>query len=270
MKAVNLIPAEQREGAAVGVGRSEGAAYAIMGLLAGAALLVLLYGMAKKEVNSRSSQAASLAAQAQSSQAQASALVPYTSFAAMREQREQAVSTLVDSRFDWAHAFHELGRVIPPNVSIASLTGTIASASTSSGASAPAASAPAAGAASAASATAVASATPPGAVPTFTLTGCAVNQKDVALFLVRLRLMDGVSAVTLGNSTASATAGSSTGACGTKAPIFTLTVAFEPLPTTAAETASATSKDKTVASTTAPASTAAGSTAATSSGSALR
>ena len=43
----------------------------------------------------------------------ATELAPYTSFMAMREQRMQAVSELVDSRFDWAHAFHELGRVLP-------------------------------------------------------------------------------------------------------------------------------------------------------------
>ena len=35
----------------------------------------------------------------------------------MHEQRVQAVDQLVDSRFDWAHAFHELGRVLPPGTS---------------------------------------------------------------------------------------------------------------------------------------------------------
>jgi Tfp pilus assembly protein PilN len=266
MKAVNLIPAEHREGAAVGIGRSEGAAYAFMGLLAGLALLALLYGMAKHQVDSRGSQAATLAAQAQAAQGEATELAPYTTFAAMREQRQQDVSTLVASRFDWAHAFHELGRVIPPNVSIASLSGTIAAAATSAAAAvaAPAATTPVAEAAP------VASSTPPGAVPTFALTGCAVNQKDVALFLVRLRLMDGVSLVTLQSSTASrASGGSSTGGgpCGAGAPTFSLVVAFDPLPSTAAETASETSKTKTVANTAIPAAT---STPTTTPGSSLR
>jgi Tfp pilus assembly protein PilN len=267
MKAVNLIPAEHREGAAVGIGRSEGAAYAFMGLLAGLALLALLYGMAKHQVDSRGSQAATLAAQAQAAQGEATELVPYTTFAAMREQRQQDVSTLVASRFDWAHAFHELGRVIPPNVSIASLSGTIAAAATSAAAAAvaaPAASTPVAQAAP------VASSTPPGAVPTFALTGCAVNQKDVALFLVRLRLMDGVSLVTLQSSTATRASGESStggGACGAGAPTFSLVVAFDPLPSTAAETASETSKTKTVANTATPATT---STPTTTPGSSLR
>ena len=64
-----------------------------------------------------SGEAATLTAKAQRAQARAAALAPYTSFAAMREQRVQAVETLVDSRFDWAHAFHELGRVLPPQAS---------------------------------------------------------------------------------------------------------------------------------------------------------
>ena len=35
----------------------------------------------------------------------------------MREQRAQAVDALIDSRFDWAHVFHEFGRVLPSQAS---------------------------------------------------------------------------------------------------------------------------------------------------------
>ena len=47
----------------------------------------------------------------------------------------------------------------------------------------------------------VSSATPAGSVPTFTLSGCATSQKAVAQMLQRLRLIDGVSEVTLQSST---------------------------------------------------------------------
>jgi type II secretory pathway pseudopilin PulG len=246
MRAVNLIPVEDREGAAVGAGRSEGAAYAVMGLILGIALLVVLYGSAKKQVESRTSQAASVAAQAQSAQAQATQLASYTTFAALHEQREQAVDTLVDSRFDWAHAFHELGRVITPFVTINTLTGTVSAASATI---AGPAAAPAAGAAPAGAATAAASgvtpSTPPGSVPSISLVGCAITQKDVADFLVRLRLIDGVSSVALATSSLNV-AGSA--GCGTRSYSFTITVDFDPLPTTIAETASALArKPKTVA-----------------------
>ncbi len=160
---------------------------------------------------------------------------------AMREQRVQAVDQLVDSRFDWAHAFHELGRVLPPGrVSLTSLTGTIGASTGSYGRRRTAA-----GASKAASATtarragreylgrggrelhrrschdgsSATSATPPGSVPTFTLTGCATSQAEVALTLTRLRLIDGVNEVTLQSSTQSAkTAAGGSGAQRRSAP----------------------------------------------------
>jgi hypothetical protein len=247
MRAVNLIPAEQRAGAGLGAGSSEGAAYAVMAVIGGLALLAFLYGRADHQISSRRAQAATLTAQAQRAQAETTQLAPYTSFASLREQRMQAVSTLVDSRFDWAHVFHEFGRVLPAQVSVSSLEGTIAGA-TASGSTTPAAPAPATPAATPAGATpaagasgtaaapaapAVTSATPPGSVPTFTLAGCATSQPAVALMLDRLRLIDGVSSVTLQSSTkaASASAGAGGAGCTAGEPAYTVQIAFEALPT---------------------------------------
>lgn len=248
MRAVNLIPAEQRSSAALGAGRSEGAAYAVLALLLGIALLAFLYGRADHQVSSRSSEAAKLSAQAQRAQTQASALAPYTSFAALREQRMQAVSSLVDSRFDWAHAVHEFGRVLPPGVSVTSLSGEIAStagAGSSSSSSAASTATASSGASSSKSAT-VTSVTPPGSVPQFTIVGCAVSQPIVAVMLERLRLMDGASAVTLQSSAKSASGGGS-GGCPSGDPQFSAQVTFQGLPTPAATHAavvSATSSSK--------------------------
>jgi len=232
MRAVNLIPAEQRGGAPVGAGQSEGGAYALLGLLAGLAVLALLYGVAHHQISSRKAEAASVSAQAQQAQTAAQTLAPYTSFIAMREARLQAVSTLINTRFDWAHVFHEFGRVLPSGISISSLDGTVAAGT-------PAAAAPATAATSTAatSSAAVASATPPGSVPTFTLGGCATSQREVALMLARLRLMDGVSNVTLQSSTkgASSPGGATSGSCPENAPAFTAQIAFAPLPASAAK-----------------------------------
>jgi Tfp pilus assembly protein PilN len=194
--------------------------------------------MANHQVSSRQAQVASLTVQVQQAQARAVQLAPYTSFAALREQRTKAVSDLVDSRFDWAHAVHELGRVLPHGTSIASLTGTIGA--TATGAASPAPAAPAPGGATAAApgaatAAAVTSATPPGSVPTFTLSGCATSQSEVALMLNRLRLIDGVSEVTLQSSTKGSGSGAS-GGCSGQDPVFTVQVAFAPLPAAAALT----------------------------------
>ncbi len=264
MKAVNLIPAAQREGAAVGAGHSEGGAYAVLALLAGVALLAVLYGMAKHDISSRRAQAASLTAQAQSAQSAASQLAPYTSFVSVRDQRIAAVNTLVESRFDWAHAFHEFGRTVPIGVSFNSLQGTIGSGSSAATVSQPAASAsqPAAAAGAGAS---VASATPPGSVPTFTLAGCAINQATVAQMLERLRLIDGVKDVSLQSSTAAApTPGSTGGAgggCGGGEPAFSLTITFAPMPTPATPTASPSTVADSAGSSTSTASTSYGSAA---------
>jgi hypothetical protein len=265
MRAVNLIPADQRSGQPVGAGRSQGAAYAVLVLIAGLAVMVYAYGGAKHQIASRRAQAASLAAEAQRAQAAAERLAPYTSFIALREQRTQAVKTLMDSRFDWAHVLHEFGRVLPTQTSIASLSGTIgASAVGSSGSSGSASSSSASsGSASSGSASSgsagsssaggapVASSTPPGSVPTFTLSGCAASQTDVALALQRLRLIDGVKEVTLQSSAASASGGGgATGGCPAHAPTFSATVVFDALPASSgAASATTTVSDSSGAST---------------------
>jgi Tfp pilus assembly protein PilN len=233
MRAVNLIPSEDRRGAAVGAGRSQGAAYAVLGVLGGLAILALLYGIANHQATSRRSQLASLAARTQRAQESATQLTPYTSFIALREQRMQAVVQLVDSRFDWAHALHELGRVLPHDAAISSLDGTIGSGSSSTAA----ASTSSAPSATAAAGAAVSSSTPPGSVPTFTLSGCATSQSEVALTIQRLRLIDGVSDVSLQSSTRSASSGSSassSGSCGEDKPTFTVQITFAPLPAASA------------------------------------
>jgi hypothetical protein len=247
MKAVNLIPSEDRARGVggVGVGRSKGAAYGVLALLAGLALLALVYGLARHQVSSRRSELAKVLASAQRVEGATAALSSYASFDALREQRLKAVNELVGARFDWAHALHELGRVMPDGTSISSLSGTIGAASspgTAASAAGTTTAAPASTGASAAGSTPgssaataspVASATPPGSVPTITLGGCATSQAKVALTLQRLRLIDGASKVSLQSSAkASAAAGGSgsgsNGACNGAA--FTVTLTFQALP----------------------------------------
>ncbi len=228
MRAVNLIPRDQRGGSSVGAGRSQGAVYAVLGTVAGLALMALLYGMAHHQVTTRTAQEASLTARAQQAQTAASRLAPYTAFVALREQRMAAVQQLANSRFDWAHVFHEFARVLPSDASISSLNGSVGAVS-ATGAST--------SAATAASAT-VSSATPPGSLPTFSVAGCATSQTAVAQTLDRLRLIDGVSSVTLQSSTKSGAGGGggAAGCLGTE-PAFSVQVTFQPLPVQTATSA---------------------------------
>lgn len=230
MRAVNLIPTEARGDAGLGGGRSGGGAYAVLGLLAGLTLLALLYGIAHHQVSSRRSELAAINARAQRANENAGQLSTYTSFISMRDARLEAVTQLSNSRFAWAHALYELGRVLPLGVSISSLDGSVGSGSTSSSASAPSK-----------GGTTVASATPPGSVPTFTLTGCATSQETVAVMLNRLSLIHGVAEATLQASSSSSAAGgassggaaASSGAsnkCPASGPTFTVLVTYQPLP----------------------------------------
>jgi Tfp pilus assembly protein PilN len=242
MRAFNLIPADERGGASAGTGKSGGGAFVVLGLLGVLAIFALLYGSARHKISSERGQVATLTAQTQQAQAQAARLAPYTSFMALREQRMQAVDQLVNSRFDWAHAFHEFGRVLPKDASLTSLSGTIGSATGSAGTSSTSSSTSSTAAKTSA---AVASATPPGSVPTFTLSGCATSQTEVALTLDHLRLIDGVSEVTLQSSTGAAGTGApgtggGAGGCFGKDPAFAMQVDFEPLPSASAVSSTST------------------------------
>jgi Tfp pilus assembly protein PilN len=221
MRAVNLIPADQRSNSGSLAGNSNGGAFIVLGLIGGLAILALLYGMAHHQISTKRSQVASLDTQAQAAQAQANQLAPYTSFMALRAARTQAVAQLVDSRFDWAHSFRELGRVLPHDTSLSAVQGAIAAGTGTGSASV------------ATPSSSVSSATPPGSAPTFTLSGCSISQSEVAETLQRLRLIDGVSDVHLQSSTkgsSSAASASAPGGCPSGAAVFTVQVTFDALP----------------------------------------
>jgi Tfp pilus assembly protein PilN len=233
MKAVNLIPGESRQGAGGYTGRSGGGALIVLGLLAALAALVAMYGSAHHRVTSQAGEVASLTAQADAIQARTGRLTPYTDFVSMADKRTQTVSQLIQARFDWSHAMHELGRVLPTGTALASLHGTVGATSSSSTTATAAGGAPT-------------SSTPPGSTPVFTLTGCATSQSEVAQTLQRLRLMDGVSEVQLQNSTKSGSGGSSAGSggCPSNDPAFSVQITFAGLPAApapSAPTATATS-----------------------------
>jgi Tfp pilus assembly protein PilN len=232
MKAVNLIPGEQgRSGASI-TGRSDGAALIVLGVIAGLAALILMYGKAHHQISSQQGEVASLTAQASAIEARTGRLTPYTDFVSMATQRTQTVSQLVQSRFDWSHALHELGRVLPAGTALSSLHGTVGAGATSSAGASSAAPAPAAGATAASS-------TPPGSTPVFALTGCATTQSVVAQTLQRLRLMDGASEVQLQSSTKSGAGSGSSGGCSGNDATFSVQILFAGLPAAPAPSASA-------------------------------
>lgn len=224
MKAVNLIPGEQRQGGSglAGLtGRSSGGALIVLGLIAGIAVLIAMYGTAHHSVSSQTGEVAAITAETSAVQASAGRLTPYTDFVTMADERTETVAQLIQARFDWSHALHELGRVLPAGTSLSALHGAVGPAAASSSSSS---------SSSAAAAGSPASSTPPGSTPVFTLTGCAKSQTVVAQALQRLRLMDGASEVQLQSSTKSSTGGGTSGSCPANDPAFTAQVTFTGLP----------------------------------------
>jgi Tfp pilus assembly protein PilN len=226
MRAVNLIPGEQRQGSGSLTGRSGGAALIVLGLVGGLAALILMYGSASHSISSQKGEVATLEAQASAIRARAGRLTPYTDFVSMADQRTQTVAQLVQARFDWSHALHELGRVLPAGTSLATLHGEVGPAGTSSSSSSSATSTSSSGT--------PASSTPPGSMPAFTLAGCAISQSVVAQTLQRLKLMDGANEVQLQSSTkpGNGSSGSSAGggSCPGNDPSFAMQITFTGLP----------------------------------------
>jgi len=139
----------------------------------------------------------------------------------MREERLKAVQELANTRFDWAHVMHELGRVLPTQAALSTVQGTIGSTTASTGSTAPAA---------ASASKTVSSATPAGSTPSFVIAGCATSQSEVALTMNRLRLIDGVSEVSLQSSSKSGGGGGGGGGCPAGDPTFAVQVSFDALP----------------------------------------
>jgi len=182
VRAVNLIPADSGPGGRAGGGLG---AYALLGALALALVGVLAYVMAHNQVVERHAQLASLEAQAQALQAHADASRPYREFAALAQARVETVRQLGRARFDWHRAFGDLARVMPGDVWLTSLLGTVTTGVTVNGSS------------GGGDTSALRSALPN---PAIELSGCTTGHDEVARLLSRLRLMTGVVRVSLADS----------------------------------------------------------------------
>ena len=205
----------------------------MIGLLVVVLGLVTLYVMASNDVSQRQGELAGAQQQLNKAQALAAQLNGYTQFAALATARVQTVKQIAAGRFDWERALSDLSKVVPANTSLTSLSATVSPSSN------------AAGGASASTGGLRGDITS----PAFELQGCTASQDDVARLMSRLRLMRGVTRVTLADSIKQASATPATpvtssssatpGGCGVSGPTFDLVVFFQPLPPVAAATAGA-------------------------------
>jgi Tfp pilus assembly protein PilN len=239
MKAVNLIPTDAPKSGRTGLtGAASGpvGAYFVLAVLAVAVVMVGAWTLTNKQLADGQSQLAKVEREAQTAEAKVASLKTYTEFAALSKARVETVAGLIDGRFDWSHSLRELARVVPSDVDLTSLVGTVSPASTVEGG----------GGAS------LRSSLP---VPAVDLIGCAKSQAHVARLLSRLRAIDGVQRVSLSSSEkGEAASGNETDCRRTpQMPQFQLTVFYKAMDGIVPTAAAATSTTAVPAASTAPA-----------------
>jgi Tfp pilus assembly protein PilN len=225
MRPVNLIPEDQRRGPSADR-KGSPLAYVVVGaliiLLAGVTALVLT----TNQISSDKEEVAKLERENSAAEAKVARLAAYTQLRSVSKNRVETVSSLADSRFDWERVLREMALVIPGDVFLINLTGTVKPAVTVEN-----------------GATIAIRASVPG--PALSIIGCAPNQDAVAGFISSLKDLDGVTRVGLQSSEPSDTggegaetdsAGSSSSSCEPGLKKFEVVVAYDeaPIPDTGA------------------------------------
>jgi Tfp pilus assembly protein PilN len=210
VRAVNLIPTEQRRAKASG--KASGAAYVVVGVLAVFLVMAVAYVLTSNKVNENETKAAEAKQEADALEAQAAALGSFTNFAAIKEQRLVSVVTTAQVRFDWERLMREVSMIMPEGswlkTTQASVLGDPDAAADAAGSTAPVV-----------------------ANPSATFVGCTKKQSEVATLMVRMRQMHRVTDVELNQSAQEAADGeASIESCG-RLYQFDVTVTFEPVAT---------------------------------------
>jgi Tfp pilus assembly protein PilN len=124
MRPINLIPPEDRRGDKAPM-RTGNIAYVLVGGLALLLLAVIATAMTSKQISDRESEKQGLEQELAQATARANSLKAFADFRAVQETRTATVSSLAQSRFDWERVIHELSLVLPSDVQLIALTGTV-------------------------------------------------------------------------------------------------------------------------------------------------
>ena len=180
MKAVNLIPTEQRRARATG--KQSGSSYVLIGALVTLLAMVGAYVVTANNATDRQNKAAAAKAEANRLEAEVAQRGAFTNFSDIKKTRLASVMTVAESRFDWERLMRELSRVMPDGSWLqstdASVTGDVGGETTTSTPGQPVA-----------------------VTPKANLVGCTPDQSDVARMMVRMRQLHRVSDVELNQST---------------------------------------------------------------------
>jgi Tfp pilus assembly protein PilN len=124
MRPVNLIPKDERRGDRAAM-RTGIASYVLLGALAMGVLAIAVLALTSKQISDHKAEITQLQLQEQSAVAKAQSLQSFTTFRAAQEARSGTITSLAQSRFDWQRVLNEFARVIPSNVWLIKLAGTV-------------------------------------------------------------------------------------------------------------------------------------------------
>ena len=205
--------------------RTGATSYVLLGALALGLIGIIAVALTSKQISDRESEVTRLQSELAAATVKADSLRAFTDFRAIQQSRTTTIASLAQSRFDWERVLNELALVIPSNVWLLKMTGTVNPAvQLEEGAEIQARS------------------TVPG--PALEIIGCGPDQDAVAGFIASLEDIDGVTRVGLASSSQSdqeesggdVTAGAATGQkvedCRTESFIyqFEIVVAFDAVP----------------------------------------
>jgi Tfp pilus assembly protein PilN len=165
-------------------------AFVVLGVLAACVAGVAGVVTTTNQIKQRQADLASVTAREHALAGQAALLKPFADFDSMASARVQTVRDLADQRFDWEQVLRDLGRAVPADVTLKSLSGDV---STDAG-----------GGASGGVRGSI-------SAPAITLDGCAPGQTQVARLMARLHDIDGVTRVSLSKSDMTAAAAQAAG-----------------------------------------------------------
>jgi Tfp pilus assembly protein PilN len=151
----------------------------VLGILALCLVALVAYVMQSNKITTAKSDIAAAQQKTSEARARSQQMGPFANFAQIKQQRVSSVKQLADGRFDWERSVRELAHVLPNGVWLEDFDASVT---------------PEGGATTGAADTAWAG-------PSIKLHGCAQKQPQVAVMMVRLREMQGVHDVTLGDST---------------------------------------------------------------------
>ena len=218
MRPVNLIPADERRGDEAPL-RTGHLVYVLTGGLVLLLLGIVAVTLTSKQISDRQDQKASLQQQLDEATARASSLAAFSNFRAVQESRLATITSLAQSRFDWSRVLNELALVLPSDVSLTSISGSVS----------PDVAVQGSGGGGGNLRAEI-------AAPALEITGCAPGQDAVAGFVAALEDIDGVTRVGLESSNidsadaSSSSAGGATSAdcqAGPRTAKFQVVVAFD-------------------------------------------